>query len=141
MGGHLDEARLALGYYKQAAEALNMSLEEYIREHLDSGSAVFESTGEIVQNLVVRVQTLEQSYLALEGASIYNRWFVFFREVDWSIASGTWNNFVPGVPTTAEGLTYALLGLLLGWGVYTALKKAAALLGMNIGAKSKKAQH
>ncbi|MFO8192550.1 MAG: DUF2937 family protein [Bacillota bacterium] len=122
LGGHLDEAKRALEQYIRAAEALDLTLEEYIREHLQSGSEIFVSSGEVIQGLVERVNSLEQSYQALEGATIYNRWFVFLREVDWSIASGTWENFVPGVPTTVEGITYALAGLLIGWGIYAFFK-------------------
>ena len=124
LGGHLAEAKRALAQYIAAAEALNLTLEEYIREHLESGSEVFISSGKVIQDLLGRVQSLELSYQALQDATIYNRWLIFLREVDWSIATGTWENFVPGVPTTVEGLTYALAGLLLGWGIYTLLKMA-----------------
>ncbi|MDW7740468.1 MAG: DUF2937 family protein [Bacillota bacterium] len=124
LGGHLDEARRALNEYIEAAAALNLTLEEYIHEHLSSGSEIFRSSGEVIQRLVERVNSLEQAYSALQDSTIYNRWLIFLREVDWSIAAGTWENFTPGVPTTAEGLTYALAGLLIGWGIYTALKKA-----------------
>jgi len=124
LGGHLDEAKHTLEQYKAEAEILDMTLQEYVREHLEAGSDVFRATGEIIQNLIERVQYLEQSLLALQDASIYNRWFIFIREADWHIAANTWDNFVPGVPTTFEGLLYALVGLLLGWGVYTLLKLA-----------------
>jgi hypothetical protein len=127
LGGHLAEAKWALAQYIAAAEALNLTLEEYIREHLESGSKVFTSSGEVIQDMLERVQSLELSYQALQDATIYNRWLVFMREVDWSIATGTWENFVPGVPTTVEGLTYALAGLLLGWGAYTLFKLTIAV--------------
>lgn len=127
LGGHLAEAKRALAQYIAAAEALDLTLEEYIREHLESGSEVFTSSGVVIQGLLERVQTLELSYQALQDATIYNRWLVFLREVDWSIATGAWENFVPGVPTTVEGLTYALTGLLLGWGVYTLFKTLASV--------------
>ena len=126
LGGHLDEARRSLDIYVQAASSLNLTLEEYIKEHLESDSDVFESTGEIIKDLVERVENLEQSYLALQDANIYNRFLVFFQEVDWEIAAGTWQNFMPGVPTTVEGLTYALAGLLIGWGIYSLLKAIVA---------------
>ncbi len=61
LGGHLNEARLMLQQYIDAASALNLSLEEYIREHLDSRSEIFISTGEIIQSLWERVQMLESS--------------------------------------------------------------------------------
>lgn len=126
LGGHLAEAKRTLAQYISAAEALNLTLEEYIKEHLESGSEVFVSSGKVIQDLLERMQTLELSYQALQDATIYNRWLVFLREVDWSIAAGTWGNFVPGVPTTVEGLTYALAGLLLGWGAYTLFKSLAS---------------
>lgn len=124
LGGHLAEARLALAQYEAAAGALGLTLEDYIQEHLDSASPVFVSSGEVIRGLLERVHHLELSYQALQGATIFNRWFVFLREADWSIASGTWENFMPGVPTTFEGLTYALAGLLLGWGIYALIKMA-----------------
>ena len=138
LGGHLDEARRALDQYIQAAHSLNMSLEEYKTEHLESESEVFVSTGEIIRDLVNRVDTLEQSYHALQDATIYNRWFVFMGEVDWDIAAGTWENFMPGVPTTVEGLTYAAAGLLLGWGLYVLCKTAVAVPVKAINARRKK---
>jgi len=122
LGGHLSEAKRSLDLYIQAAASLDLTLEEYIREHLDSESEVFVSTGEVIKDLVLRVGNLEQSYLALQEATIYNRWLVFIQEVDWEIAIGTWHNFIPGIPTTVEGLTYALTGLLFGWGIYSLFK-------------------
>jgi len=128
-----------LQQYIDAAAALGLSLDVYIREHLESGSEVFTSTGRIIADLVERVQTLEQAYQALQDAGIISRWFVFLREVDWSIAAGTWENFVPGVPTTLEGLIYALTGLLLGWGLYALLKSLIAIPIKAIGQKNKQA--
>ncbi len=140
LGCHLDEARRTLDQYRQAAEELNLTLEEYIRAHLDSGSDVFESSGEVMQSLVERVQTLEQAYLALQDANMFNRWFVFLREADWAIAAGTWDNFTPGVPTTVEGLTYAITGLLIGWGLYTLAKIAVTAPAKALAAKKSEAK-
>lgn len=42
-------------------------------------------------------------------------------------ATGTWNNFMPGMPTTIEGLSYALTGLLIGWGAYALLRALLTL--------------
>jgi hypothetical protein len=141
LGGHLAEAKWALAQYIAAAEALNLTLEEYIKEHLESGSEVFVSSGKVIQDLLERVQTLELSYQALQDATIYNQWLVFLREVDWSIATGTWENFMPGVPTTVEGLTYALAGLLLGWGVYSLFKMTIAAPVIALKLKGSKGDH
>lgn len=126
LGGHLDEARLIVEQYTKAASLLNLSLEQYISEHLQAGSAVFVSTGEVIENLVLRYEALSRSYQALHEAGLYHRWLVFLKEADWQIAAATWQNFVPGMPTTLEGLLYGLSGLLLGWGAYTFLKNIPA---------------
>lgn len=138
LGGHLDEARRMLEQYINAAAALNLTLEEYIHEHLESGSSVFISSGEIMQSLVERYEALEKAYMALKDANIYSRWFVFLKEVDWSIAAGTWQNFVPGVPTTTEGLVYALTGLLLGWLIYSFFKYIVSIPFRSIPGNRKK---
>ncbi|MBW6463072.1 MAG: DUF2937 family protein [Firmicutes bacterium] len=127
LGGHLDEARRMLQQYIDAAASLELTLEEYIIEHLESGSSVFITSGEVIQGLLERYEALERAYTALQDANIYTRWFVFLREVDWSIAAGTWQNFMPGVPTTLEGLVYALTGLLVGWGIYSLFKYIVSL--------------
>jgi len=127
LGGHLAEARRIYEQYQKAAADAGLSLEDYIQEHLDATSEVFVSSGRVIEDLVNRYQALEQSFLALADTNIYNRWIVFLREVDWEIAAGTWNNFVPGVPTTIEGLFYALAGLLAGWGIYATLKALVTL--------------
>lgn len=122
LGGHLSEARRIYDQYQQAAADAGLSLEAYIQEHLNATSDIFVSSGQVIENLVNRYFELEQSYLALADSNIFNRWFVFLKEVDWEIAVGTWNNFVPGAPTTMEGLVYAIAGLLAGWGIYAGLK-------------------
>jgi len=122
LGGHLDEARRIFEQYQKAAADAGLSLEDYVQEHLNATSEVFVSSGRVIESLVNRYYELEQSYLALTDSNIYSRWFVFIKEVDWEIAAGTWNNFVPGVPTTIEGLFYAIAGLLTGWGIYAVLK-------------------
>lgn len=137
LGGHLDEARRTLEQYRQAAAAFDLTLEEYIQIHIDSESEIFESSGVVIQGLLERFEALQSSYLALQDANIFNRWFIFIREVDWSIAAGTWQNFVPGVPTTTEGLVYALTGLLVGWGIYYLLKTAVVSIGGAIKGKEK----
>ena len=127
LGGHLTEARRIFEQYQKAAADVGLSLEDYVQEHLNATSDVFVSSGRVIEDLVNRYHELEQSYLALIDSNIYNRWFIFIKEVDWEIAAGTWNNFVPGVPTTIEGLLYAITGLLAGWGIYAALKAVVTI--------------
>ncbi len=122
LGGHLDELRATVYTYEQAAAALGLTLDQFIEEHLLAESEVLAASGNIIVNLLERLHRLEQSMSALLQADPLNRWFIFLREADWSIARQTWSAFTPGVPTTAEGLAYAGAGLMLGWGLYSLLK-------------------
>lgn len=122
LGGHLDEARLVVATYEQAAADTGLSLEQYITEHLASGSEIFTSSGEVMVYIVERLHYLERSFVALADAAPLTRWWVFLTRADWTIAGQAWRDFTPGVPTTLEGLIFAAIGLFLGWGLYTLLK-------------------
>lgn len=122
LGGHLQEAQLTLDRYIKAARSLGLSLQEYIHQHLVSQERIYTSSGEVIAELVERYESLKRSYQILENATPLNRWFLFVRQGDFTIAQQTWQEFTPGVPTTLEGIIYALGGLLLGWGIYNGLK-------------------
>ncbi len=122
LGGHMEEARRTVRHYTQAAENLNLTLEQYVDIHLTAGEEVYVSSGKLISGLITRLEQLEHSFFALKNATPFNRWLVFLQEVDWSIAAHTWQHFSPGVPTTTEGIIYAFLGLLVGWGIYSGIK-------------------
>jgi hypothetical protein len=127
LGGHLDEARRSVSQYQNVAASYNLSLHEYINIHLTSGNKIFAATGKLISGLVERLQHLETAFRALRGSTPWNRWWVFLRVMDPGIARRTWENFTPGIPTTAEALVYALIGLLAGWGIYQGVKKLVGL--------------
>jgi len=123
LGGHLEEARLQLTQYTQAANLHHLSLEEYIRIHLDSSNSIFNSSGKIIADLVKRFEMLEKAYLALrEAPPLWRGWvFIHYRESD--IILETLKDFTPGFPITWEGLSYAVIGIICFWGVYYLIKQ------------------
>jgi len=44
---------------------------------------------------------------------------------------------MPGIPTIVEGLTYALAGLLFGWGIYSLFKTVLTFPFKTLASKSK----
>jgi hypothetical protein len=129
LGGHLAEAQFILVRYEMTAEYFGMTLEEYIATHLNSGHEVFVSSGQLITELMERITFLEESLTALKEASIYTRWWVFARKFNYSIAQETWLDFTPGIPTTLEGVIYAICGLLLSWVLFQALKTLLKFFG------------
>jgi hypothetical protein len=69
--------------------------------------------GGVMTAAIARVDTLESAQSAMQGATLWSRPFVFLRHLDPAIAHSTWVIFRPAVPTTVEGLVYALAGLLV----------------------------
>lgn len=127
LGGHLDEARRAVSQYAKVAVSYNLSLQEYINVHLTSNNKIFISTGKVIQGLVDRLDHLQTAFTTLQNSTPLTRWVVFLQVMDPEIARKTWTNFTPGVPTTVEALVYALIGLLIGWGVYQGVKALITL--------------
>ena len=65
----------------------------------------------MVRAASARVDSLAAADEAIRHASLFTRPFVFARHFDPSIASATLSIFRPAVPTTVEGLLYALVGM------------------------------
>mgnify|MGYP000857581667 CR=1 FL=1 len=122
LGGHLDESRITIMQYRRAAEALDLTLEAYVAQHLSAENKVFVSYGEVLREIIRRGQHLEESYLALKEANLFNRFWVFLANLDGQVFMETCRDFTPGIPTTIEGLCYGLAGLLVVCGLYKASK-------------------
>jgi hypothetical protein len=118
LGGHVDEARRQLLQFQHAAEQSGLTLDRLIAQTGGNADPAVAKLGGVMTEAVNRVQYLENAQSALEHASLWSRPFVFLQHVDASIARATWSVFKPAVPTTAEGLIYALIGMLLLIGTY-----------------------
>lgn len=138
LGGHLQEARRTVYQYQQAADKLDISLEEYIAQHFAADNPVFKSSGEVIAELLNRVQHLEQAFNSMQQSNPFTRWFVFLQDADWEIARQTLSHYTPGLPTNLEGIIYGLSGLLLGWGVYGLIRSGSCNLEKKIKSKRTK---
>jgi hypothetical protein len=64
------------------------------------------------------VAILSADEQAIRAAHLFERPFVFLHHADPEIVRATWAIFRPAVPTTFEGLIYALAGIFLILGFY-----------------------
>ncbi len=122
LGGHLDEARLIVSEYSEAANSFNLTLHEYIRIHLTANNPVLQSTGTIIENSLARLTALEKSFQALQAGTVFNRWWIFIKNMDPAIFRQTYSAYMPGISLTVESLIYAVTGLLITWGIYQGIK-------------------
>jgi hypothetical protein len=118
LGGHLDEARRQLIQFKQVAAQSGLTLDRLIGQTTANADPAVAKLGGVMTEAVTRVDSLEAAQTAIQHAPLWSRPFVFARHVDPEIARATWSIFKPAVPTTPEGLVYALLGMLVLMSVY-----------------------
>ena len=113
LGGHLDEARRQLQHFQETATQAGLTLEKLISQTSANPDTVVARLGGVMTETVARVETLDNAQAALQHASLWSRPFVFLQHLDPAIARATWSIFKPAVPTTGEGLVYALVGMLV----------------------------
>ena len=125
LGGHLDEARRQLHQFQDTAAQSGLTLERFIAQTAANAEPAVAKLSGVMTATVDRVGDLTAAQAALQNATIWSRPFVFVAHLDLPIARATWGIFRPAVPTTLEGLIYALAGMLVLLALYHfGLKKA-----------------
>ncbi len=129
LGGHLDEARRQLQQFQDTAAQSGLTLDAFIARTTANAEPAVAKLGGVMTGTVTRVADLTAAQVALQHATIWSRPFVFVARLDLPIARATWGVFKPAVPTTLEGLAYALAGMLVLLALYhLGLKPAVARL-------------
>jgi hypothetical protein len=118
LGGHLDEARLHLDNFRHAADASGQTLEQFISHTTASTEPSVAQLGGVISDVAARVEALQKAHDALAHATLWQRPVVFVRNFDFGIAHATWKSFKPAIPTTVEGLVYAVAGILMFLALY-----------------------
>jgi hypothetical protein len=128
LGGHLAEARRQLALFQQTAAESGLSLERFINQTAANADPAVAKLGDVMTAAVDRTASLQIAHDTLFHAASWDRPFVFLRHFDASIARATAAAYQPAIPTTAEGLVYALTGMLCLLAVYhLVLKRLAGL--------------
>ncbi|WP_068469554.1 DUF2937 family protein [Candidatus Protochlamydia phocaeensis] len=127
LAGHVEELRHLLDGLRQIALHSNKSLEQYIQKFSASPDPDFARQGEFMQTMLQRWEELNQALLNLVQSPMWERPYVFMRDLNYPIAKATLHAFQPGLNLTIEGLCYTGIGLLIGFGLYKALSTLFAL--------------
>lgn len=121
LGGHVDEARRQVAQFRQVADQSGLTLDRLIAQTQLNADPAVARLSTVMSSAAVRLDTLESAQNSMVQSSLFERPFVFLRHVDPDIARSTWSVFKPALPTTAEGLLYALVGMLLLLSLYHGL--------------------
>jgi Protein of unknown function (DUF2937) len=112
LGGHLDEARRQLAIFENTAAQSQLTLPQFIDRTTTNTDTAVARLGEVMQDTLDRVAELSTAEAAIRNASLWEKPFAFFANLDRSIASATLDVYKPAVPTTTEGLIYAAAGMI-----------------------------
>lgn len=118
LGGRLDEARRQLAQFEAVAAQSKLTLAEFIERTGQNTDASVARLAGVMHDAVIRVDSLAAADTAIRNASLLEKPFVFFAHLDPSIVHATWDIYRPAVPTTAEGLVYAGLGVVTMLALY-----------------------
>jgi len=116
--GHLDEARATLARFQAAAAQAGLTLDQLVQAADRNADPAMAKLGGVAHDTVLRVDQLAADDSALRGASIAARPFVFLAHADWKLARATLDIYRPALPTTLEGLCYALTGVMVFLSLY-----------------------
>jgi len=126
LGGHVDEAALNVRQWQLIADrTTDGSLSRLVQTYESSRVPAVVEAGEKAANDIARLEYLNASLDSITHASVWEKPFVFFRHLDLDIAHQAVEAYVPNIPTNAEGLVYAGVGLLVGMAVYAGFKYGA----------------
>ncbi len=121
LGGRLDEARRQLAQFTDVAAQSKLTLADFITRTSHNADESVARLANVMSETVTRVDSLNAADLAIRNASLWEKPFVFLTHLDPSIARATLSIYKPAVPTTIEGLVYAVLGMLVILGLYHGL--------------------
>lgn len=116
--GRVAELKLQMDAMANIATLSQKSVKQYIQRFIDSGDPDFMRQGDILLWTHERYDQLTNALNQLSGASMTSKPFVFLRDLNWEVARSTLSEFQPGIPFTAEGFIYALIGIGIGFGVF-----------------------
>ncbi len=114
LGGRLDEALRHLDEVRSVALQSGIAMDSDAQA-LDKGS---QGVASLLRLSLQRVENLQSAEISLRTASIMTRPFVFVSHLDWDTAHGVCSVYKPAIPTTLEGLIYAIVGMIFMLGLY-----------------------
>jgi len=112
MSGAYAESKKAMDILKEQAASTGKSLEEFINKHLQNMDPDFQASGRSMMSAFERMQFYKQTLELWRESPIWKKPYIFFTHLDMDLLAAV--DFTPGLPLNAEGLVYALAGIVAG---------------------------
>ena len=116
------ELKLQIDAIQDVALKSGKTLPEFIQKFQAHSDMDISLQGNVMKEMTSRFMDLTTAYGSMMDASPLFKPFVFAQHLQWSVAKGAFQDFSLGVPFTLEGGIYALLGMIVGYSIYSSLK-------------------
>jgi hypothetical protein len=129
LGGTVDELRRVVTTFEVDASATGRSRDEAVARLSGDRDALVARRGAAARQDIARLEALTEQQRALaEAGGPLGRVVAVLRNPDMSLARATYQDYVPAIPTTADGLTAAFVGFLATWAGWRILADLARRL-------------
>lgn len=114
LGGAIDELTTIIQSFDAQANHAGLDRQAALNVYAGSPQPFLRSQGDAMRRTFERYEVLSDQLEHLLAAPAVLRPVVILRHVDAAIASSTARHFVPGVPVSFAGLTWAAIGATAG---------------------------
>ncbi|MCJ2130000.1 DUF2937 family protein [Methylobacterium sp. E-045] len=116
LGGTLDELRRSIAALDADAAASGTNRQGAVDRLRGNGDALVARRGEAARADIERLQRLDAQKQALaEAGGPMGRFAALLRDPDMALARATYQDYVPAVPASADGIIAGFLGFLATW--------------------------
>lgn len=126
LGGAIDELSAIILRFDDDAAQSGLTREEGLERYRRSTDGFLVDRGSSMQVIFERHQQLVAQREALRNASPVDRVSAMARYFDTDVGAATLEDYQPAMPVTVEGLTFAAVGLGIGYALVWSLWTAAA---------------
>ena len=130
LSGHVDEAARNVKAWQDMADRIaHGSLDTLLRMGQESYEVFSQEAARKCAEDIARHETLLHALESVQQAPVWLRSVAFVRHANVDIAQAAARNFTPNIPMDAESLTYAAVGLIFGFALFSLLKKTCWCAG------------
>jgi hypothetical protein len=116
LGGAIDELTAVVSRFDQDSASEGLSRQDALTRMRANTDRLVQRDATAKQETIDRLARLRQAQEAFRHEGPVARLGTFVTAFDARLAAGTWHDFEPAVPTSAEGLGLGLLGFIVGGG-------------------------
>lgn len=123
LSGHVAELHFQVEQLQQSTSKSGKSADELAMKFLVSSDRDIVNQGSFIRELLVRERLLTLSLIDLQSASPLLRPLQLALHFDWMVAQETWGQFTFAIQLSLEGAIYGLIGIIVGLGIFAAIRK------------------